>query len=65
MTPYARLSPGDGSIKVRFDKPNIYTYTVRSAGAAAIAEMTRLAHAGKGLSTYINEHKPRYESKTR
>jgi len=74
MIPYARLSanpgvaeydPGDGFISVRFDKSTTaYTYTNHSAGADAILEMNRLAKLGKGLSTYIAQHKPPYESKT-
>jgi hypothetical protein len=73
VTPYARLSqnpgvieydPGPDFIRVRFQNPTIYTYTIRSAGHAAIAEMKRLAAAGQGLSTYIARNKPPYESKT-
>jgi hypothetical protein len=73
MTPYARLSPdagvvefelGSDLIRVRFKSPTIYKYTVASAGADAIAAMKRHAESGKGLSTYIAQHKPTYESKT-
>ncbi len=73
MQPYARLSPNPGVteyepgtdfIRVRFKNSTIYTYTVRSAGHVAIAEMNRLAALGKGLSTYIAQHKPLYESKS-
>lgn len=74
MTPYARLDPtagvthfenGDGFIRVRFKhSATIYTYTNNSAGASEIATMQQLAATGKGLSTYIAQHKPPYESKT-
>lgn len=73
MKPYARLSPdagitkydpGPDYIRVQFKTPTVYTYTIRSAGADAIAEMKRLADAGKGLSTYIAKNDPPYESKT-
>jgi len=34
-----------------------YTYTGRKVGSAHVDEMKRLAHAGKGLTTYINQHR--------
>ncbi len=42
-----------GRIEVRFRGGQRYVYTDRSAGAAAVREMQRLAQAGRGLSGYI------------
>jgi hypothetical protein len=47
---------GPGLIRVRFADGPVYVYTEESAGAANIAEMKRLASAGKGLSTFITRH---------
>lgn len=46
---------GDASITVLFDNGWHYLYTKRSAGAGNIAEMHRLARAGRGLSTFISQ----------
>lgn len=51
-----------GVILVRFTGGDIYEYTDASAGAPVVAEMQRLARAGRGLSSYIARHRPRYES---
>lgn len=48
------VSPG--AIVVQFSNGWKYEYTERSAGAAAIADMHRLARAGRGLSGYISVH---------
>jgi hypothetical protein len=47
---------GDGCIAVRFRSGVIYWYTEASVGPDHVAEMTRLACYGKGLSTYISTH---------
>jgi hypothetical protein len=53
-------------IIVQFVDGSLYRYTYNSAGEDAIEEMKRLAIAGKGLTTYINQHvKDRYEEKLR
>lgn len=46
---------GEGSITVQFKegKHRYYLYTVASTGAAGIAELQRLAQAGRGLNSYI------------
>lgn len=44
---------GDDSITVQFRDGAVYLYTSQSAGAAALAEMQRLARAGQGLNSYI------------
>ncbi len=45
------------SIRVRFARSDrIYEYSHASAGPAHVAEMKRLARAGRGLSTYISQH---------
>lgn len=55
---------GEGAITVLFDNGWHYLYTKRSAGAGNIAQMHRLAKAGRGLSTFISQtvHN-RYERK--
>ena len=44
---------GNGSITVEFMDRSQYLYTDQSAGASSIAEMHRLARAGRGLNSYI------------
>lgn len=52
------------SILVRFRDGGTYLYTSSSAGTANIAEMHRLARAGRGLNTFINrEVRKRYAKK--
>jgi hypothetical protein len=46
---------GDRSITIQFSGGDRYLYTVESAGAANIAEMQRLARAGRGLATFISQ----------
>jgi hypothetical protein len=43
------------SVTVRFGGGLTYRYSVRSAGASNIDEMKRLARAGRGLNTFINQ----------
>ena len=50
-----------GAIVVEFQGGERYAYTASSAGADAVAEMQRLARAGRGLSTYIAQQRPGYE----
>lgn len=47
---------GDDFIAVRFNSGVIYWYTIESVGLRHVAEMTRLARQGQGLSTYISTH---------
>jgi hypothetical protein len=47
---------GDGCIAVRFKSGVTYWYTDASAGEDHVAEMSRLALRGRGLSTYISTH---------
>jgi hypothetical protein len=55
---------GDGAIIVVFRDGATYLYDTRSAGAAHIDAMQRLARAGRGLATYINQHvRERYAQK--
>ena len=46
---------GDGVILVQFADGSLYEYTDGSAGAVVIAEMQRLAAAGRGLSSFISK----------
>ena len=41
---------------MRFKDGATYRYSVASCGAGAIADMQRLAEAGRGLNRYINRH---------
>ncbi|RDZ26624.1 hypothetical protein [Lysobacter silvisoli] len=55
---------GDDRIAVVFVDGARYLYTQRSAGARHVAQMQRLAVAGRGLSGYISRHvRERYERK--
>jgi hypothetical protein len=45
---------GQGSITVQFMDDSVYLYTSQSAGATNIAEMHRLARAGRGLNRFIS-----------
>jgi hypothetical protein len=54
----------DKDIIVQFVDGSIYRYTYKSAGEEAIEHMKELAIAGKGLTTFINQHvKDKYEAK--
>ena len=46
----------DGALVVRFKDGATYRYSVASCGAGSIADMQRLAEAGRGLNRYINHH---------
>ncbi len=47
----------EDAIRVRFaGSDRVYEYSHASAGRAHVAEMKRLAAAGRGLSTYISRH---------
>ncbi len=46
----------EGRIVVQFVDGWKYEYTSRSAGAATIARMHRLAESGRGLSGFIATH---------
>ena len=65
MQPYKNLSGASGvvayeiaaeSITVRFNSGTVYRYDHHRPGAAHVAEMTRLAQAGRGLGSYISRH---------
>jgi len=57
---------GQDSITVQFSTGMKYLYTTRSAGAASVAEMQRLARLGNGLNSYIKRHaNGAYENKWR
>jgi hypothetical protein len=43
-------------IHVRFTQGGTYEYTSRSVGPANLEAMKGLADAGKGLTTFINQH---------
>lgn len=46
----------DEQIAVRFKSGETYVYTRALIGKAHLAAMKRRAEAGRGLSTYINQH---------
>lgn len=47
---------GPGWIVIRFHRGGSYRYDGRNPGALHVLEMQRLAEAGEGLNTYINQH---------
>ncbi len=51
-------------ILVLFKSGELYKYTYSSAGNKTIETMKKLASANKGLSTFISQKDPRYESKS-
>lgn len=64
MEPYKNLSGvsnvsayeiGTDSIKVQFKDGGLYRYDARSAGSENIEKMKKLARAGRGLNTFINQ----------
>ena len=48
------------AIVVQFQGGEKYEYTELSAGAVVIAAMQQLARSGRGLSTFIAQHRPGY-----
>jgi hypothetical protein len=54
---------GDDYIIVEFKTGDIYTYSYSSAGEDVIKEMKRRALANKGLSTFISQEDPGFESR--
>jgi hypothetical protein len=66
MQPYLNLSGNSGvveyqnrpdSIIVRFRKGELHVYTFERVGRHHVEQMKLLAVAGKGLSTYISQHR--------
>ena len=53
---------GEDYIIVEFKSRDIYTYSYSSAGEDAIEEMKRRALASEGLSTFITQEDPGFES---
>lgn len=57
-------SIGDDYIDVKFSDGSLYRYSYRSAGAATIEEMKRLAVRGYGLNSFImRKARTKYEWK--
>ena len=55
-----------GAITIEFNDGSTYVYDGGNPGAAYVAEMQRLARAGRGLSAYISQHVgKRYAKKLR
>lgn len=52
----AAYESGEGWIKLRFRHGGTYLYTDTCPGAEHVAQMQRLAAAGAGLTTYVNQH---------
>lgn len=47
---------GPGWILIRFHRGGTYRYDARHPGPEHVLEMQRLAAAGSGLNTYINQY---------
>lgn len=55
---------GDHSIAIRFNNGETYLYDHNVPGKKEVAQMKRLALAGKGLSTFISQSvRERYAAK--
>ncbi|HSI47691.1 MAG TPA: hypothetical protein VLA61_05455 [Ideonella sp.] len=52
----AAYATGPGWIALEFKHGGCYRYDANAPGARHVAEMTRLARAGDGLNTYLNQH---------
>lgn len=50
------FSPGKDFIKIQFKDGSLYLYNYDKPGKKEVEEMKRLAKAGKGLATFINQH---------
>jgi hypothetical protein len=46
---------GDGFVDIAFKEGGIYRYDRDAPGAMHVRRMQRLARAGRGLNTYINQ----------
>jgi len=66
MRPYLNRSGNSGIVEyenrpdviiVRFHDGNLYVYTSERVGRHHVEQMKRLALAGKGLSSYISQHR--------
>ncbi len=53
---------GDDYIIIQFEKP-CYKYTYSSCGRTHVEAMKRLAQGSRGLSTYVTQNRPPFESK--
>jgi hypothetical protein len=62
VSAYALL---EDAIEIQFKDGGVYRYSAKRPGAELVAEMRRLAIAGKGLSTFINQHVREYECRVR
>jgi hypothetical protein len=69
MTRYKNISGDSGVlsytlapdlIRIKFVDGRIYIYSYATAGEENVETMKRLAKAGQGLTTFINERKPGY-----
>ncbi len=47
---------GTDRIRVRFADGSLYDYTHAVTGRTEVEQMKRLARAGEGLCTFINQH---------
>lgn len=54
--------PGNDHIIVRFLNGETYKYSYLSCGSGHVEKMKKLAARQRGLSTYISQHKPAYET---
>jgi hypothetical protein len=45
---------GDGFIRIRFVNGDTYEYTDKTTGPEHVANMQKLARAGRGLATYVS-----------
>lgn len=50
------FAAGKDSITIQFQDGRIYLYNYDIPGRAKVEEMKKLAEAGRGLTTFINQH---------
>lgn len=55
---------GEDFIRIFFKGGGTYVYSNKSCGSSVVDTMIALADSDDKLTTFINQHKPRYESKS-
>lgn len=61
-----QFETGTNSITVYFSDGSAYLYNATAPGVQMVAEMTKLAHSGEGLNSYINRNvRANYAAKIR
>ena len=59
-SPVDSYEEGEDFIRIEFNTGRIYLYDFETSGEEAVKEMQKLARSGRGLVSYINQHKPTF-----